>query len=97
MAMAAAGPLGAAAAGPAAIEEYVLTLPGVRTGGAGQPEPLVQRSGRIGPTGVSGERTEEPAMLAGIGSSLASPAGIVLMLALGAGAVLAAKRRKDAV
>lgn len=91
------GPLAAQAAGPAALEEYVLTLPGVKGSGAGQPEPLVQRSQRIGPTGVSGERKQAPTMLSGLGSSLASPAGIVIVLALGAGMLLAARRRKDAV
>ncbi len=97
MAALGAGPLAARAADPAAIEEYVLTLPGVKSSGAGQPEPLVQRAQRIGPTGVTGERNEAPTMLAAIGSATASPAGIAVVLALGAGAALAAKRSRNAV
>ena len=48
----------AAAADPSAVEEYVLTLPGVDTSSVGQPEPLLDLSQRAGPVGVVGEQRD---------------------------------------
>jgi hypothetical protein len=84
-----------ATAAPAAVEEYVLTLPGVKTSGIGQSSPADGPAGRVGPVGVTGERRPAPSVLAGIGAAAASPGGFVLALALAAAVALALRRTRD--
>lgn len=84
-----------ATAAPPAVEEYVLTLPGVKTSGIGQSSPADARARRAGPVGVTGERQPAPSALAGIGAAAASPGGFVLALALAAAVALALRRPRD--
>lgn len=82
-----------AAAEPAAIEEYVLTLPGVSTSGVGESEPLVDLAQRAGPVGVTGEAAEPPTTLGAISNAAVSPAGAVVLAAAAAGLFLLHRRR----
>jgi hypothetical protein len=88
-------PAGAAvAAEPAAIEQYVNTLPGVDTTNVGESEPIVARSQRAGPVGVIGERDGSVTALGAIGSATATPGGVVLVAALAAGIGVGFSRRR---
>jgi hypothetical protein len=91
--VAATGPQ-SAAAGPPAVEEYVLTLPGVKTSGVGETGPLDERARRVGPVGVTGERQPAQSTLAGIGAAAVSPGGLALALALAASVALALRRTR---
>jgi len=84
-----------ATAAPPAVEEYVLTLPGVKTSGVGQSSPADGRGRQVGPVGVTGEQRPAPSALAGIGAAAASPGGFVLALALATAVALALRRTRE--
>lgn len=75
-----------AAARPAAVEEYVLTLPGAERVGRSKLDPLISGQRDAGPIGVTGERESEPTLFGSVESAIVSPAGLALAAAL-AGAV----------
>ncbi len=76
----AASPAAAGAADPPAIEEYVLTLPGVGTVGVAD---QTGAGGELGaPVGVTGERRNPGSSLGAIGSAAVSPGGLAVVLAL---------------
>jgi hypothetical protein len=93
--LAAAPAAQSATAAPPAVEEYVLTLPGVRTSGIGQSSPPDERARRVGPVGVTGEQRPAPSTLAGIGAAAASPGGLVMALAVALAVALALRRTRD--
>lgn len=93
LAAAATAPAVATAAEPSAVEEYVLTLPGVDTSNVGQSQPLADLAKRAGPVGVTGERREPETALSAIGETLPTVPGLVLIAALATGIGLAARRR----
>ncbi|HKJ35409.1 MAG TPA: hypothetical protein VKA36_02475 [Solirubrobacterales bacterium] len=91
------GPVSAAGAEPAALEEYVLTLPGVDTSNVGRAAPLEGLAQRADPTGVTGEAAPTPTPLGAVGSAVISPAGLAIalgVLGLGAVAIMGAVRRR---
>lgn len=84
----------ASAAGEtAAIEEYTLVLPGVGEVEIEAPSRLAERTERSGPIGVVGEQDDSFTPLAAVGGTIATPAGVVIVLALAAGIALAALPR----
>lgn len=82
-----------AANGPAAVEEYELTLPGVETSNVGQSQPLQDLAKRAGPVGVTGERKESVSTLGATADAAPSAAGLALV-AVGAAALWLALRRR---
>lgn len=88
-------PASANAAGPAALEEYVLTLPGVDTKDVQGTSPLVEKTERAGPIGVVGEQDDDFTRLSAISAAVVTPAGIGIVLLLAGGAALAARRRGE--
>ncbi len=87
----AAAPGPAAGAGPAAVEEYVLTLPGVDRVGSRGPNPITLRGRDAGPVGVVGEQEPPQPLLGSIASAVASPVGLALVASLAAGIWLATR------
>lgn len=77
-----------AAAKPAAVEEYTLTLPGAERVGRSKLDPLISTPRDAGPIGVTGERESEPPLLASVASAIASPVGLVLAVAVAAAVAL---------
>jgi hypothetical protein len=92
VALAATAP-GAGAAEPAAVEEYVLTLPGVRTVGVSDPE-AGEEAEPIAAVGVTGERRDSGSALGAVGSAAATPAGVAVLVALLAALALSTGRRR---
>lgn len=86
---------GLAAPGPSAVEEYVLTLPGVDTTDIGEPQPFAKLSQRTSPVGVVGERNEPATALGAITGSASSLAGIIVLGALATATALALRRRRQ--
>ena len=87
--------MAAAAQDPAAVEQYVNTLPGVDTVDLGQTDPIVARSQRAGPVGVVGENDGSVTALGAVGTAAATPAGIALIIVFAAGAAIALRRRRE--
>ena len=71
----------------------MLTLPGVDTNDVGRPEPLADLSQRAGPVGVVGEQRDAGTRLSAVGEVVPTTGGLALLAALGAGTLLAARRR----
>ena len=88
-------PASADAAGPSAVEEYTLTLPGVGKTGIEGPTELAEKSDQAGPIGVVGEQDDSFTRLGAISSAVVSPAGIALILLVAAGAALAVRGRGE--
>ena len=87
--------MAAAAQDPAAVEQYVYTLPGGDTVNLDATDPIVARSQRAGPVGVVGENDGSVTALGAVGTAVATPAGIALIAVLAAGAVIALRRRRE--
>ena len=86
-------PAASASAEQAAIEEYVLTLPGVDRAGPATTAPIVVRSQRAGPVGVVGEDEAPISQLGAISSAISAPAGIGIAVVLVLGAGFLVRRR----
>lgn len=86
-------PASAGAAGPSAVEEYTLTLPGVGKAGEAAPAPVVDKVDRVGSIGVVGEQDDSFTPLAAVSSAIVSPAGIAVIVLAAGGIALAAPRR----
>jgi hypothetical protein len=78
----ATSPTPPAAAKPAAVEEYTLTLPGAERVGRQKLDPLISTPRDAGPIGVTGEREDEPPLLGSVASAIISPGGLVLAVAV---------------
>ncbi len=89
------GPGPSPALGQAALEEYVLSLPGVDTSNVGEAPPLADLAQRADPVGVTGETEPTPSPLGAAVGAMLSPAGLVIALSvLGLVAVAIAGRRR---
>jgi len=89
--------IAAAAEDPAAVEQYVNTLPGVDTVDLGDTDPIVARSQRAGPVGVVGENDGTVTALGAVGTAAATPAGIALIVIVAAGVAIGVRRRRESL
>jgi hypothetical protein len=88
-------PAAAGAAEPSAIEEYVLTLPGVEQSDVQGPSAIEESADRIGEVGVVGEQNDGFTRMGALGAATASPAGVLMLLLAGGGIALALLRRRE--
>ena len=86
--------IAAAAQDPAAVEQYVYTLPGVDVD-LGDTDPIVARSQRAGPVGVVGENDGTVTALGAVGTAAATPAGIALIVVAAGGVAIGVRRRRE--
>ena len=87
--------IAAAAQDPAAVEQYVYSLPGVDTTNVGDSDPIVARSQRAGPVGVVGEKDGAVTALGAVGTAAATPAGIALIVVAAGGVAIGVRRRRE--
>jgi hypothetical protein len=85
----------AAAARPAALEEYVLTLPGVEQSNVEPPSAIEESAERIGDVGVVGEQNDDFTRIGALRAATASPGGALALAFVAGGTVLALRRRRD--
>jgi hypothetical protein len=86
-------PTAAGAADAPAVEQYVNTLPGVPGVDINETDPIVERSHRVGPVGVVGEQDGAVPLSSAVGSAVATPGGLALVVVFAGGAALALARR----
>ena len=87
-------PAAALAAAPSAVEEYVLTIPGVESSDIGGPSAIEESADRIGEVGVVGEQDDSFTRMGALGAATASPAGTLAVLLVLGGLALALARRR---
>jgi hypothetical protein len=93
MALLAAAP--AAAAEDAAIDEYVLTLPGVEQSNVQGPSAIEESADRIGEVGVVGEQSDNFSRMGALSAAAVSPGGAAALVLIAGGIVLALMRRRE--
>jgi hypothetical protein len=85
----------AATADPAAVEEYVLSLPGVEQSNVQPPTALEESAEAIGRVGVVGEQNDNFTRIGALSAAAASPGGALALVFLAGGIVLALLRRRE--
>ena len=86
-------PASAGAAGPSAVEEYTLALPGVEKADTEAPSPIIEKTERAGPIGVVGEQDDTFTRFGAVSAAVLTPAGLVIVALVAGGFALALRRR----